>query len=252
MRHYRPPLSVGQILAWADAHQARTGIWLKKTSGPVKVGYLGDNWLKIDHALKLGLRGLDGGSTLVWLFVEARGVRSQRYLPEMSEETELAWADRHRRRTGDWPDGLSGEARWDGTRAGWANPARRSFGQPVMAGAGAPREPAVVVGVAGFQAEQAALRRRGHRRLAFVGPRPDLGADGQRPARRPGLRPADPSDSTLTAGGDPRSRAVRDPTRMMPEAGRAAWTRPTRRSNERPEGIIRGKPWSMILFPTEG
>jgi hypothetical protein len=29
---------------------ARTGTWPKKTSGPFKGGYLGDNRLKIDHA----------------------------------------------------------------------------------------------------------------------------------------------------------------------------------------------------------
>jgi hypothetical protein len=109
MKHHRPPLTTEQILAWADAHKARTGQWPRKTSGPVRDGYLGDNWLKIDNALKLGLRGLDGGSTLARLLVEARGVRSPRYLPELSEETILAWADRHHRRTGDWPNDQSGE-----------------------------------------------------------------------------------------------------------------------------------------------
>src|SRR5262245_47183839 len=82
-----PPLTAEQIVVWADAHKARTGLWPKKTSGPVKAGYLGDNWLKIDNALKLGLRGLDGGSTLARLLVEARGVRSPRYLPELTEDT---------------------------------------------------------------------------------------------------------------------------------------------------------------------
>jgi hypothetical protein len=108
MRHHRPPLTAEQILAWADAHKARTGAWPRKTSGPVKGGYLGDNWLKIDNALNFGLRGLDGGSPLVRLLVEARGVRSPRYLPELSEEIILAWADRHCERTGGWPTNESG------------------------------------------------------------------------------------------------------------------------------------------------
>jgi hypothetical protein len=109
MRHYRPPLTAKQILAWADAHKARTGQWPKKTSGLVRDGYLGDNWLKIENALKLGLSGLDGGTTLAKLLVEARGVRSPRYLPELSEEIILAWADRYRQRTGDWPNDQSAE-----------------------------------------------------------------------------------------------------------------------------------------------
>jgi hypothetical protein len=104
MWHNRPPVTVEQILAWADAHKARTGHWPNKTSGPVKAGYLGDNWLKMDNALKLGLRGLDGGTTLAKLLVEVRGVRSPRYLPELSEEIILAWADRYYQQTGDWPN----------------------------------------------------------------------------------------------------------------------------------------------------
>jgi hypothetical protein len=108
MRHYRPPLTADQILAWADAHKARTGAWPRKDSGPVLDGFLGDNWLKIDSALRLGLRGLNGGSSLAKLLVEARGVRSPRYLPDLPEGAILAWADRHHASTGDWPTDQSG------------------------------------------------------------------------------------------------------------------------------------------------
>jgi hypothetical protein len=73
MRRYRPHLTAEQILAWADAHKARTGDWPKKTSGPVKAGYLGDNWLKIDNALKLGLRGLKGDMSLAKLLANKSG-----------------------------------------------------------------------------------------------------------------------------------------------------------------------------------
>jgi hypothetical protein len=99
----KPPLTIPLILKWIDAHKARTGSWLQKTSGPVRAGFLGDNWRKIDNALKLGLRGLDGGSSLALLLVEARGVRIARHAPDLAEEQILAWADRHRERTDSWP-----------------------------------------------------------------------------------------------------------------------------------------------------
>jgi hypothetical protein len=78
----KPPLTIPLILKSADAHHARTGTWPRKTSGPARAGYIGDNWLMIDHALKLGLRGLDGGTTLAKLLSDARGVRSPRYLSD--------------------------------------------------------------------------------------------------------------------------------------------------------------------------
>jgi hypothetical protein len=98
----KPPLTVPLILEWADAHQARTGTWPRKTSASVKVGYLGDNWLKIDNALKLGQRGLKGGSTLAHLLVEARRLQPALSAP-LAEETVLAWAARHYAETGRWP-----------------------------------------------------------------------------------------------------------------------------------------------------
>jgi hypothetical protein len=85
MKHHRPPLTVEQILGWADGHKARTGAWPDRRSGPIRGGHLGDNWLRIDRALKLGLRGLHGGTSLAKLLVEARGVRSPRYLPDLTE-----------------------------------------------------------------------------------------------------------------------------------------------------------------------
>jgi hypothetical protein len=104
----KPPLSIPLILEWIDAHKARTGAWPKKMSYPVKAGYLGDNWKRIDHALKLGLRGLDGGSSLARLLVEARGVRIKDYAPDLNEEQLLGWADRHHEQTGAWPTEQSG------------------------------------------------------------------------------------------------------------------------------------------------
>ena len=35
MPRRKPPLSVDQVLAWADAHKARTGAWPTASCGPV-------------------------------------------------------------------------------------------------------------------------------------------------------------------------------------------------------------------------
>jgi hypothetical protein len=69
----RPKLTLRQILAWADAHKARTGPWPQSNSGIVRDA-LADNWRAIDNALRLGLGGLPGGSSLARLLDEKRGV----------------------------------------------------------------------------------------------------------------------------------------------------------------------------------
>jgi hypothetical protein len=96
------------ISGWIDAHQRRTGEWPTAQSGPVAGGYLGDNWRRIDNALKLGLRGLPGGDSLAKLLVAARGVLVKHYAPDLTAEQILAWADRHHAATGTWPNAESG------------------------------------------------------------------------------------------------------------------------------------------------
>jgi hypothetical protein len=103
----KPPLTVAQILAWADGHQARTGRWPTLNSGPV-AGAAGPTWRIVNAALEQGLRGLPGGSSLARLLGERRGRRNQAALPRLTAEGILAWADAHRARTGRWPGVLSG------------------------------------------------------------------------------------------------------------------------------------------------
>jgi hypothetical protein len=64
-----PPLTVEQILAWADAHYPRTGTWPQAGSGPV-ADAPGENWSAIDYALRRGYRGLPGDSSLSWLLAQ--------------------------------------------------------------------------------------------------------------------------------------------------------------------------------------
>ena len=61
-----PPLTVEQILAWADAHHARTGGWPSPGSGPV-AGAPGEDWGDIDIAQCAGYRGLPRGGSLARL-----------------------------------------------------------------------------------------------------------------------------------------------------------------------------------------
>lgn len=102
-----PPLTVAAILAWADAHFARTGSWPRADSGPV-VDAPGESWGVVNGALEQGRRGLAGGSSLPKLLAEQRGVRNAGNLPRLEVEAILAWADAYHQRTGRWPKVKSG------------------------------------------------------------------------------------------------------------------------------------------------
>ena len=80
MGQRRVPLTVEQILAWADAHHARTGGWPSANTGGV-AGVPGQSWAAIDEALRRGLRGLPGGDTLARLLDRRRGRRPCRGRP---------------------------------------------------------------------------------------------------------------------------------------------------------------------------
>src|SRR5262249_23998861 len=97
-----PPLTVGQILAWADGHQQRTGACPKTMPGPVH-GVPGETWSGINASLQQGKRGLPDGSSLAKLLAQHRGVRNTSDPPPLTIDQVLVWADAHHRRTGDWP-----------------------------------------------------------------------------------------------------------------------------------------------------
>jgi hypothetical protein len=66
-----PPLTVEQVLAWADAHRARTGRWPHALSGPVAEAPE-ESWRAVNLALWQGHRGLPGGTSLSRLLDEHR------------------------------------------------------------------------------------------------------------------------------------------------------------------------------------
>ena len=103
-----PPLTVEQILKWADAHRQKTGQWPNQDSGKV-LHAPGENWRNIRYSLSQGQRRLPGGSSLAKLLAERRGVRNTSALPDLTIMQILKWADAHRQKTGQWPNQKSGE-----------------------------------------------------------------------------------------------------------------------------------------------
>ena len=71
-----PPLTEEQILAWARAHFEATGRWPNTGGGPIAQSP-GETWAAIDGALRIGVRGLPGGSSLPQLLAQQRGVRNR-------------------------------------------------------------------------------------------------------------------------------------------------------------------------------
>jgi len=110
------PLTIKQILFWADAYKAATGDWPSKNSG--RVTGTDETWARVISALQQGQRGLSSGSSLAKLLAEYRSVRNQKDLPPLTVEQILAWADVHKEATGNWPDQKSG--RVSGSDETWA------------------------------------------------------------------------------------------------------------------------------------
>lgn len=66
-----PPLTIEQILQWADLHFQRTSQWPKYDQGAI-VDAPGETWAAVDRALRYGERGLRGGLSLAKLLTEKR------------------------------------------------------------------------------------------------------------------------------------------------------------------------------------
>src|SRR5262249_58692148 len=99
-----PSLMIAQLLAWADSHHQRRGDWPTRESGPVEEAP-GETWKAINGALRAGLRGLPGGSSLAQLLAQYRGVRNIKGLPRLTVEQILT---RVRRAAGAAPRGKVG------------------------------------------------------------------------------------------------------------------------------------------------
>ena len=100
---WRRRLTREQILAWAEAHRTATGRWPTANSGPIAAAP-GENWCRINAALRAGSRGLPPGLTLARLL--GRQIAPAR--PSLTVEQIFAWAEAHRAATGQWPTRESG------------------------------------------------------------------------------------------------------------------------------------------------
>jgi hypothetical protein len=103
-----PPLTIDQILAWADAHHERTGVWPKNMSGFVQ-GVAGESWQGIDRSLREGLRNLPGGQTLKHLLAQQRNVRATNTRTPLHIKQIMKWARAYKEKTGHWPKTTSGD-----------------------------------------------------------------------------------------------------------------------------------------------
>jgi hypothetical protein len=103
----RPPLTVREILGWADAHHRRTGKWPTRFSGRV-VGVRGESWMAIDEVLKRGRRELPQGLTLARLLAQSGRTLFRAHGTPLTEKMIRKWARAHHRRTGSWPNEGSG------------------------------------------------------------------------------------------------------------------------------------------------
>lgn len=114
-----PPYTIEGILAWADAHRARTGEWPHERSGPV-VDAPGETWNAVESALRQAARGLPGGSSIARVLAEHRNARNKASLSRLTVANILSWADAFQERTGTWPkrdDGAIPESPGDDWRA---------------------------------------------------------------------------------------------------------------------------------------
>jgi hypothetical protein len=107
MRNAPPPLSVRQILKWADAHYKRHGKWPNHKNGAVEDAP-GESWGAIDQSLTHGARGLSPGQTLALFLMEHRNKVVSAYKPKLTKALILEWAEAHHRRTGKWPSPTGG------------------------------------------------------------------------------------------------------------------------------------------------
>ena len=79
----------------------------RKPAAPTATGLIdgtNETWCAVDGALAQGNRGLPRGSSLLKLLAQYRDYRHRNYLPRLTAEQVLAWADAHYRATGKWPD----------------------------------------------------------------------------------------------------------------------------------------------------
>ena len=87
---HKPPLTIAQILAWADDHRQRAEKFPHAASGSV-LAHPAETWGGINQALTVGLRGLPGGDSLAGLLRRERSHQDRcgRSPEKYTEQTRL-------------------------------------------------------------------------------------------------------------------------------------------------------------------
>ncbi len=99
-----PRLTTRKILALADSFFAEHRKWPAVDSEPQLIpGTNGDKWIGVDDALRRGLRGLPGASSLARVLSKHRGFRNIADLPPLTLARILDWADAYFKGHGRWP-----------------------------------------------------------------------------------------------------------------------------------------------------
>jgi len=101
------PITVPEILRWADAYKQRHGRWPTVSSGPVPEEPR-ESWKIIERDLASGRRGLPAKSSIARLLAEHRGWRHIGRLPDLTIPQILEWAHAFHARTGRRPTETSG------------------------------------------------------------------------------------------------------------------------------------------------
>jgi hypothetical protein len=107
-RQIGEPLTQKTIVNWAKTYHARTGTW-PSVSTKERIHETGERWGTIDQALKMGHRGLPGGSSLARLLGKEKGSIRSLKRPQLHIHEVLQWADAFRERTSRWPRQASGQ-----------------------------------------------------------------------------------------------------------------------------------------------
>lgn len=106
-RAHLPPLTETRILKCADAYNRNTGEWPTLESGSTRE-LRGDDWAAVDRALRMGTRGLAGGSSLAKLLADSGRKSTAKHAPRLSTYLVLKWGQAHRKKTGRFPTSKSG------------------------------------------------------------------------------------------------------------------------------------------------
>lgn len=109
LKPVRPgPLTIEQILLWADSHRERTGDWPNQNDRDPLPEAPFETWRNICFALNQGQRGLPTGCTLPLLLLAHRGREHRKLRAPLELDTIENWVRSHLKRNNRWPSFLAG------------------------------------------------------------------------------------------------------------------------------------------------